>query len=133
MLYGGEVKNLDRSQNGDTVMELMLLIHHDEKTWTDLTEESRAAIYQEYRAYVETLSKDGRFKAGGEFQGTSVAVTVRVRNGSTLKTNGPFADTREQLAGFFLIEAKDIEEAASIAAQIPSARDGAIEVRPVLP
>lgn len=114
-------------------MEFILLIHQNEKIWEGLTEESRAAIYKEYRTYIQTLSNDGRFKAGGEFQGTSSAVTVRVRNGSTIKINGPFANSQEQLAGFFLIEAKDIEEATSIAAQIPSARDGAIEVRAVLP
>lgn len=112
-------------------MEFMLLIYHDEGIWSSLAEKSRDSIYKEYRTFVEDISQRGKHKAGGEFQSTSTAVTVRVRNGKAQTTKGPFAETREQLAGFFLIEAKDIDEAMTIAAQIPSARDGSIEVRPV--
>jgi hypothetical protein len=113
-------------------MEVILLIYHDEKAWTALAEESRAAIYKEYRAYVEDLSRAGKYRAGGEFQGSSTALTVQVRSSRILKSNGPFSGSREQLAGFFLVEVNDMEEAANLAARIPTARDGTIELRAIL-
>ncbi len=112
-------------------MEFVLLIYHDERAWNSLSEKSRNDIYKEYRALVESISKGGKYKAGGELESISTAVTVRVRNGQPETTTGPFEPTREQLAGFFLIEANDLNEAIAYAAQIPSARDGSIEVRPV--
>jgi hypothetical protein len=114
-------------------MEVILLIYHDENAWAALVEESRTAIYQEYRAYVEELSRAGKFKAGGEFQGSATAVTVQVRSSRILKRNGPFSGSREQLAGFFLLQVNDMEEAANLAARIPTAREGTIELRAILP
>jgi hypothetical protein len=112
-------------------MEFILLIYHQERSWVSLSEESRAAIYKEYRELSQNLSQSGRQRAGGEFEPTSTAVTVRVTGSGRKTTRGPFEETREQLAGFFLIEAKDLNEAIDVAAQVPTARDGCVEVRPV--
>jgi hypothetical protein len=112
-------------------MEFMLLIYHQERSWLSLPDESRSSIYKEYRDLAANLSQAGKQKAGGEFEPTLTAVTVRVRSGKRETTRGPFEETLEQLAGFFLIEAKDMDEAIAVAAQIPTARDGSVEVRPV--
>jgi hypothetical protein len=86
---------------------------------------------RDYRAFTETIVKSGNMKAGDALEPTSTATTVRVRDGKTLSTDGPFAETREQLGGYYLVEAKDLDEATKIAARIPSAKFGSIEVRPV--
>ncbi len=112
-------------------MQYMLLIYHSEKAWNALADAQKMPVYQEYRALSEDLAKSGHYRAGDELQPTSTATTVRVRDGKVLTTDGPFAETREQLGGFYLVEAKDLDEALAIAARIPSARDGSIEVRPV--
>ena len=112
-------------------MKYMLLIYHDEQTWNDHTEAERREIYGEYRELIQSLQSGGQYQAGDELQPTNTARTVRVRDGKHMVTDGPFAETREQLGGFFLIEAKDLAEAQGIAAQIPSARTGSIEIRPV--
>jgi len=112
-------------------MKYMLMIYHSEAGWAGKTDAERSAIYAEYRAFTESIAKSGSYKAGEELKPTSAATTVRVRDGRTLTTDGPFAETREQLGGFYLVEAKDLDEAISIAARIPSAREGSIEVRAV--
>ena len=112
-------------------MKYMLLIYHDEPTWHALTESERQEIYAEYRALIQELAPKGIYVVGDELQPSETAQTVRVRDGRPIVTDGPFAETREQLGGFFLIEAADINEANAIAARIPSARTGSIEVRPV--
>ncbi len=114
-------------------MKYMLLICHDEQSWTDRTENERQAIYAEYRQLIEELKSDGKYLFGDQLQPAATAQTVRVRDGEQLVTDGPFAETREQVGGFFMIEAGSIDEAKSIAARIPSARTGTIEVRPVVP
>jgi hypothetical protein len=88
-------------------------------------------LYKEYGAFTQGLARSGNFKAGEELKPTSMATTVRVRNGRIETTDGPFAETREQLGGFYLIEAKDLDEAIALAARVPSAGDGSIEVRPI--
>ena len=113
-------------------MKFMLLIYHDESSWHGLTEAERQEVYREYRELIEELQPTGTYLVGDELQPTVTAQTVRVREGKPLVTDGPFAETREQLGGFFLIEAADINEATTIAARIPSARTGSIEVRPVV-
>ena len=113
-------------------MKLMLLIYHDEATWDALTESERQEIYKEYCEQIQELESKGAYLVGDELQPTSTARTVRVREGKPMITDGPFAETREQLGGFFLIEAADVNEANAIAARIPSARMGSIEVRPVV-
>ena len=112
-------------------MKFMLLIYQDEANWGALTESERQEIYGEYRELIQELEPKGTYLVGDELQPTKTARTVRVRDGKPMITDGPFAETREQLGGFFLIEAADANEANAIAARIPSARKGSIEVRPV--
>jgi len=112
-------------------MKYILLIYHDEQTWNGLTEAERQDIYREYRQLIQQLQSNGQYLAGDQLQPTTTASTVRVRDAKQLVTDGPFAETREQLGGFFMIEARNLDEAQSIAARIPSARMGSIEVRPV--
>ena len=112
-------------------MKYLLLIYHDEQAWNQLTAEEHEAIYLEYRQLIQRLQSTGQYLAGDQLQSTTTASAVRVRDGKQLITDGPFAETREQLGGFFMIEARNPDEAKSIAAQIPSARTGSIEVRPV--
>jgi hypothetical protein len=112
-------------------MKYMLLIYHDDNDWANTSQSERQQIYGEYRQLIEDLRSRGKYLAGNELQPAATASSVRVRDGKSLVTDGPFAETREQVGGFFMIEAKDVQEATSIAARIPSARVGAIEVRPV--
>ena len=113
-------------------MKYMLLIYHDEQAWNKLTEAERQEIYLEYRQLREELTSRGQYLDGSQLQSIDTASSVRVRNGKQMVTDGPFAETREQLGGFFLIEATDADEATRIAGRIPSARMGAIEVRPMV-
>jgi hypothetical protein len=112
-------------------MQYILLIHHDEQGWNTLPEAEQKHIYGEYRALMHSLGASGKLLSGSQLQPTSTATSVRVRDGKRLVTDGPFAETREQLGGYFLIEAADLDEAIALAAQIPSARMGTIEVRPL--
>lgn len=113
-------------------MKYMLLIYHDEQTWGARTETEKQEIYKEYRELIQELQAKGIYLVGDQLQPSETAQTVRVRDGKPLVTDGPFAETREQLGGFFFIEAASNDEAKSIGARIPSARTGAIEVRPVV-
>jgi hypothetical protein len=88
-------------------------------------------MLKEYGAFTQSIQQNGNFVGGERLQPTATATTVRVRDGKTLTTDGPFAETKEQIGGFYLIEAKDIDEAIAIAARIPSARYGCVEVRPI--
>ncbi len=114
-------------------MQYVLLIYLNEQKWQAMPEAERGKVMAEYGAFTESIVKSGNFKGGDELQPVSAATTVRVRNGKPIVSDGPFAETREQLGGYYLIEAKDLDEATAIAARIPSARDGSIEVRPVVP
>ncbi len=114
-------------------MQYLCLIYDPEKAWTEMSEADRNAMSAEYMGFTQDIMKSGHFKAGEALKPTSTATTVRVRDGKTTTTDGPFAETREQLGGFYLIEAKDLDEATQIAARIPSARIGSIEVRPIMP
>ena len=113
-------------------MKYMLLIYHEEESWANRTEAERQSVYAEYRRLIEELKSKGKYLFGDQLQPSTTAQSVRVRNGRPIVTDGPFAETREQVGGFFMIEADDLEEAKQIAARIPSARSGAIEVRPVV-
>jgi hypothetical protein len=115
-----------------TKMKYILLIYHEEQAWDQRTEAERQQIYGEYRQLIQELKTNGQYLAGNQLQPTTAATGVRERDGKQLVTDGPFAETREQLGGFFLIEAKDLDEAISIAGRIPSVRTGTIEVRPVM-
>ena len=113
-------------------MKYLCLIYENEQEWASLSEDQGNAIMQEYYAFTDTYRKSGHVLAGDALQPTETATTVRVRNGKLSTTDGPFAETREQLGGYYLVEAKDLNEAIQIAAKIPAARNGSIEVRPVM-
>ena len=113
-------------------MKYLLLIYHDEQVWKGYTEAEHQEIYREYRQLIQELQSSGKYLAGDQLQPTTTASSVRVRDGKQMVTDGPFAETREQVGGFFMIEANDLDEATTIAARIPSARTGAIEIRPVM-
>ena len=113
-------------------MKYMLLIYHDEPSWNALTEPERQQIYLEFRKLRGELETRGQYVTGSQLQPITTATSVRVRDGKELITDGPFAETHEQLGGYFLVEAKNLDEATSIAARIPSARTGTIEVRPLV-
>ena len=113
-------------------MQYLLLIYEREADWNAMGEKEKGAIFQEYMAFTQGITKSGHHRAGDALQPVSTATTVRVRNGKTVTTDGPFAETREQLGGYYLVEAKDLDEAISIAARIPSARYGSVEVRPIM-
>jgi len=111
----------------------MLLIYDDEKVWAKMSEQEMGAILQQYREFGDGIRKAGAFKAGNQLQPTSTATTVRSKNGKTMTTDGPFAETKEQLGGYYMIEANDLEEAIAIATRIPSVRvGGSVEVRPIV-
>jgi len=114
-------------------MQYLLLIYSDEKHWDAIQKEEWRKTVDEYRAFTESIKASGHYRAGQALEPTRTATTVRVRDGKMLATDGPFAETKEQLGGFYWVEAKDVEEAASLAARIPSARVGSIEIRPIMP
>jgi hypothetical protein len=110
-------------------MKYMLLIYTDEKGWT---EGERENCFAESTRLTHELHANGQYRGAAPLHPVAAATSVRVRNGKRLVTDGPFAETHEQLGGFFLIEAGDLDEAIAIAARIPGARKGTVEVRPVL-
>ena len=111
-------------------MKYMLLVYGAEREWD---EPYREACYAESRELVNDINAKGQFVATSPLHPTPTAASVRVRDGKRLVTDGPFAETREQLGGYYLIEAKDLDEAVGLAAGIPSARTGHVEVRPLMP
>ena len=113
-------------------MQYLLLIYQNETALNDSAPADREAMFKAYGAFTQSIITSGNMRAGDALQPTSTATTVRVRDGKTLFTDGPFAETKEQLGGYYLIEAKDLDEATKIAANIPSAKYGSIEVRPVV-
>lgn len=113
-------------------MKYMLLIYHGEQSWDAISENERQEVYLEYRKLREDLVSRGQFVTGSQLQPIATATTVRVRDGKEMVTDGPFAETHEQLGGYFLIEAANLDEATAIAARIPSARTGTVEVRPLV-
>ena len=112
-------------------MQYLMLIYRNEAEALKADPETARKMTAEYGAFTQSIIQSGHFKAGDALHPVTAATTVRVRKGETLMTDGPFAETREQLGGYYLIEAKDLDEAAAIAARIPGARDGSIEVRPI--
>ena len=113
-------------------MKYLLLIYNNEQSWNAITENERQQIYGEYRKLREDLLSRGQFVTGSQLQPIATATSVRVRDGKELVTDGPFAETHEQLAGYFLVEAENLDDATSIAARIPSAKTGTVEVRPLV-
>ncbi|HTJ41169.1 MAG TPA: YciI family protein [Kofleriaceae bacterium] len=113
-------------------MQYLLMIYDDEKIWETMGEGDRGKMHQEYGAFTQELKKSGKFVAGDALQPVRTATTVRVRGGKTTTTDGPFAETKEQLGGYYLVECANLDEATAIAAKIPSAKIGSIEVRPIM-
>jgi hypothetical protein len=111
-------------------MQYLLLIYQNEADRP--TGAAHTKMVEEYGAFTQSIVQSGNFKAGDGLQPPSTATTVRVRDGKTVMTHGPFAETREALIGYYLVEAKDLDEAAAMGARIPTARAGSIEVRPVI-
>ena len=114
-------------------MQYLLLIYGNEGRWNKVDAPEREDVLQEFQAFTQSIHQSGHLRGANELDFTSKAATVRVREGKRVVTDGPFAETKEQLGGYYLIEAKDQEEAIAIAARIPSARWGSIEVRPIIP
>jgi hypothetical protein len=114
-------------------MQYLLLIYDREETWASMPEAERNALSAEYFALTKELQDRGAFVSGAQLQPVAAATTVRVTDGEQVVTDGPFAETKEQLGGYYLVEAESLDEAIEWAAKIPSARLGAIEVRPLVP
>ncbi|HEX5069227.1 MAG TPA: YciI family protein [Vicinamibacterales bacterium] len=112
-------------------MRYLCLIYDDESNWGTMPKEQADAMMGEYFAFTEGIKKSGHYIGGEALQPTPTATTVRVRNGKISSTDGPFAETKEQLGGYYLINAKDLNDAIQIASKIPSSRIGSIEVRPI--
>ena len=113
-------------------MQYLLLIYRSEADLGKMSDADRQKMGVEYGAFTQSIIQSGHFKAGDGLQPVTTATTVRVREGKILTTDGPFAETREQLGGYYLVEAKDLDAAIGIAARIPGARDGSIEIRPIM-
>ena len=114
-------------------MQYLLLIHADEEIWPSLSEQEQQAIVEEYAAVTAELRDSGAYVGSNRLAPTTIASTVRVRDGEQVVTDGPFAETKEQLGGYYLIDAESLDEALEWAAKLPTARRGSIEVRPVVP
>ena len=113
-------------------MKYMAIIFNDESQYANATPEDIGAVFAAHGAFGEAAGKAGVFAGGDGLQPSATATTVRVRDGERLLTDGPYAETKEQLGGFYLLECKDLDEALSWAARIPEAKTGTIEVRPVM-
>jgi hypothetical protein len=114
------------------ILKYMLFIYHDEQAWNRLPEAEHQELYSEYRLLIQELQSSGQYLVGDQLQPATTASSVRVRDGKQLVTDGPLGETRGQVGGFFMIDANDLDEAIRIAARIPSARMGTVEVRPVV-
>ena len=113
-------------------MKYTLMIYDEEKNWGAMSESEQHRMIADYRELTQRLKDDGKYLAAQQLHPISSATSVRVRGGKRIVTDGPFAETREQLGGFYLIEASNLDEAIEVAERIPSARQGTIEVRPVV-
>ena len=113
-------------------MQYLLMIYRSEAELFKMNDADRQKMSAEYGTFTQSIIQSGHFKAGDGLQPSTTATTVRVRDGKVLTTDGPFAETREQLGGYYLVEAKDLDAAIEIASRIPGARNGSIEVRPIM-
>src|SRR5580658_8507500 len=113
-------------------MKYLCMIYGEASRLATLPKDQMDSMFKEYMAFTEDIKKDGQYIGGNPLQPTQTATTVRVRQGKISTTDGPFAETKEQLGGYYLIEAKDLNEAIQVASRIPSAKIGSIEVRPIM-
>src|SRR5262245_58927997 len=112
-------------------MKYLCLIYDDEKSYTDMSKAESDAFMGDYFAFTKSIKDSGHYLGGEALKPVHTATTVRIRNGKMSTTDGPFAETKEQLGGYYLIEARDLNDAIQVAARIPSARLGCVEVRPI--
>ncbi len=112
-------------------MQYLLLIYGQESDWTNLTAAQSAAMQKEYGQFGKEIVESGKHLGSNRLTPVASATTVRVRDGKRVITDGPFAETKEQLGGYYLVEAKDLDEAIALAGRIPAARHGSVEVRPI--
>lgn len=112
-------------------MDYLLLLYSNEDGWTSMTPEQQQQGYASYMAYTEALKKAGAYKASQRLRPVSTATTIRVTDGKSQVLDGPYVESKEQLGGFFLIEAPDLDSALAWAARCPGASHGTIEVRPI--
>ena len=113
-------------------MQYLMLIYDSEAGWEKMSPADQGKMYEEYGKFSSEVKAAGKYVAGHQLKPVATATTVRVRDGKRVTTDGPFAETKEQLGGFYMIDAKDLDEAIAIAAKIPSAKYGSIEVRPIV-
>jgi hypothetical protein len=128
----GRSRSTHRQPARRTAMQYLLLIYEDEKAWNAMPEAEQNQVFGEYTKFTDDIKASGHYCGGEALQPTHTATTVRVRSGKTSTTDGPFAETREQLGGYYVVEAKDLDEATKIAARIPGSRYGCVEVRPIM-
>jgi hypothetical protein len=120
------------NNESEGAMKYLCLIYDEEKKIGDMSKADADAFMGEYFAFTEGIRKSGHYVGGEALQPVQTATTVRLRNGKVSTTDGPFAETKEQLGGYYLIDARDLNDAIQVAAKIPSARLGSIEVRPIM-
>jgi hypothetical protein len=113
-------------------MKYLCLIYDEEKKMAGMTKSEGDAFMGEYGAYTQSIKGSGHYLGGEALQPVHTATTIRSRNGKVSTTDGPFAETKEQLGGFYLVEAKDLNDAIQVASRIPSVKTGSIEVRPIM-
>ena len=113
-------------------MQYAMLIYHDEATTMQMNEQEQGALMTAYNTFTAEVQQNGTMRSGEALMPTTHATTVRMRQGKALTTDGPFAETKEQLGGFYLLDCKDLDEAIAMAAKIPDAKNGSIEIRPVV-
>jgi hypothetical protein len=123
---------VEQTADAEVSVKYLCLIYDEEKKWATMAKSEADAMMGEYFAFTEGVKKSGHYIGGEALQPTQTATTVRVRQGKVSTTDGPFAETKEQLGGYYLIEARDLNDAIQVAAKIPSARIGAVEVRPIM-
>ena len=114
-------------------MQYLLLIYTNESEVARMDEAATSKMHHDYMEFTKSIVQTGQFKAGDRLKPVATASTVRVREGKSVITDGPFAETREQLGGYYMVDAKNLDEATAIAARIPGARWGSVEVRPIWP
>ena len=113
-------------------MRYLLLIYSDEQAGMNVPQEQMDQVFQAYKSFTEEFAASGKMQGGEALQPTTTATTVRVQNGRTVTTDGPFAETKEQLGGYYIVNAEDLDEAIKWAAKIPGAMYGCVEVRPIM-
>ena len=114
-------------------MKYLLLIYGNEADFAGLSEAEQGGVFGEYMAFSSAIMKSGHYLGGEALEPVATATTVRLKNGKPLTTDGPFAETKEQLGGYYLVEAKNLDEAIALAARIPTHGMGSVEVRPIMP